>query len=275
VRAASFVPLALCYYVLAGLGVNLAYHRVLSHRSLRLPKWLERTLVTVGLPAGTPVQWAGNHRHHHATADTPLDPHSPVQQGFLYAHVGWYLQSKNPVLCVAYALAGPARMLVDAWLRPHTNQQHNALAADVAGDRWYRFISQPWPYAVAMHLHAAIPVGLSYLWWGAAGVIGVWLTLVVFYNLADAIDSAAHIFGHKLKKQHDESRNLAWMGIVVLGEGWHANHHRFPYSARHGLRRGQFDWTWQVIRALQAVGLATDVRVPTNGELIAADLHGE
>ena len=138
-----------------------------------------------------------------------------------------------------------------------------------------RFISQPWPYAVAMHLHAAIPVGLSYLWWGAAGVIGVWLTLVVFYNLADAIDSAAHIFGHKLKKQHDESRNLAWMGIVVLGEGWHANHHRFPYSARHGLRRGQFDWTWQVIRALQAAGLATEVRVPTNGELIAADLHGE
>ena len=95
-------------FVLAGLGVNLAYHRVLSHRSLKLPKWLERVLVTLGLPAGTPVQWAGNHRYHHAHADTLLDPHSPVHQGFWYAHVGWYLRSRSVTLLPrVYALAGP------------------------------------------------------------------------------------------------------------------------------------------------------------------------
>src|SRR5882762_3108643 len=164
--APSFALFALAYYVLAGLGVNLAYHRVLSHRSLHLPKWLERALVTIGLPAGTPVQWAGTHRYHHATADTALDPHSPVQRGFLYAHVGWYLRSGNPVLCFAYAAGGPARMLVDAWMRPRTNQEHNALAEDVSADRWYRFISRPWPYAVAMHLHAGISLWLARRWWG-------------------------------------------------------------------------------------------------------------
>jgi len=258
----SFGVFALSYYVLAGLGVNLGYHRVLSHRSLRLPKWLERTLITIGLPAGTPVQWAGNHRHHHATADTELDPHSPAHKGLLYAHVGWYLRSRNPVLCVAYALAGPARMLVDAWMRPRTNQEHNALAIDVSSDPWYRFISRPWPYAVLMHLHAAMAVGLAYRWWGVLGVAGIWLTLLVLYNLADAIDSVAHVWGRKLDAQRDESRNNGWMGILVLGEGWHANHHRFPYSARHGLLPGQFDWTWQIIRVLRAVGLATDVRLP-------------
>jgi stearoyl-CoA desaturase (delta-9 desaturase) len=65
-----------------------------------------------------------------------------------------------------------------------------------------------------------------------------------------------------LEKQQDESRNNAWMGILILGEGWHANHHRFPHSARHGLLPGQFDWTWEVIRALRALGLATRVRLP-------------
>ncbi len=271
----SFAAFALIYYVLAGLGVNLAYHRVLSHRSLRLPKWFERTLVTIGLPAGTPVQWAGNHRFHHAMTDTPLDPHSPLHRGFLYAHVGWYFRSTNPVLCIAYALGGPARMLVDAWMRPRTNQEHNGLAEDVSADPWYRFISRPWPYAMAMHVHAAIPLALAYRSWGWTGVAGLWFLLVAFYNLADAIDSVAHVFGHKLENQRDESRNVAWMGIVVLGEGWHANHHRFPYSARHGLLPGQFDWTWQIIRALRALGLATDVRLPRRHDLRAEELIRE
>ncbi len=43
----SFAGFALTYYLLAGLGVNLGYHRVLSHRSLKLSSWLERTLVTL------------------------------------------------------------------------------------------------------------------------------------------------------------------------------------------------------------------------------------
>jgi len=262
----SFAAFVLTYYVLAGLGVNLAYHRVLSHRSLQLPKWLEWTLVTIGLPAGTPIQWAGNHRYHHATTDTPLDPHSPLHRGFLYAHVGWYLKSRNPILCIAYSLGGPARMVVDAWMRPRTNQEHNHLAPDVSHDAWYRFISNPWPYGLFMHAHAAIALGLAYWGWGIAGVAGIWLTLIVFYNLADGIDSVAHVFGDKLEGQRDEARNNAWMGILVLGEGWHANHHKYPGSARHGLQPGQFDWTWEVIRALRAVGLATRVRLPGNPE---------
>jgi fatty-acid desaturase len=258
----SFGLFVLTYYVLAGLGVNLAYHRVLSHRSLHLPTWLERVLVTIGVPAGTPVQFVGKHRFHHATADTELDPHSPHHKGLLYAHVGWYLGSHNPMLCIAYALGGPARMLVDAWLRPRTNQEHNALAPDVSADPWYRFISRPWPYAVLMHLHAAMAVGLAYRWWGGLGVAGIWLTFIVLYNLADGIDSLAHTFGRKLHVQHDDARNLAWMGILVLGEGWHANHHRYPYSARHGLLPGQFDLTWEFIRLLRALGLATKIRLP-------------
>lgn len=273
--APSFALFVLAYYMLAGLGVNLAYHRVLSHRSLRLPKLLERALVTIGLPAGTPVQWAGTHRYHHATADTSLDPHSPVHDGFLYAHVGWYLRSRNPVLCLAYALGGPARMLVDAWMRPRTNQQHNALAEDVSADLWYRFISRPWPYAVAMHLHAGILLWPAYRWWGATGLLGSWLTVTVLYNAGDAIDSAAHVFGRKLEKQQDESRNNAWMGILILGEGWHANHHRFPHSARHGLLPGQFDWTWEVIRALRVLGLATRVRLPGKHDPPAENLIRE
>jgi len=240
---------------------------VLSHRSLKLPKWLERTLVTIGLPAGTPVQWAGNHRYHHMHTDTALDPHSPIHRGFWYAHVGWYFSSRNIFLCVLYSLAGPLRMLVDAWMRPRTNQEYNRLADDVAADKWHRWIGRPGPYAVGMHLHAGIPAILTWWFWGSTGVVGFWLTLVALYNMGDAIDSVSHLYGSTLSGQHDGSRNSQFMGILILGEGWHANHHRFPWSAKHGLGPGQFDWTWLVIRALQVAGLAKDILVPKSTEL--------
>jgi fatty-acid desaturase len=239
----SIAVFVVAYYLLAGLGVNLGYHRVLSHRSLKLLKWLERTLVIIGLPAGTPVQWAGNHRYHHAHTDTPLDPHSPVHNGFWYAHVGWYLGSSNVLLCVLYCLAGPLRMLVDAWIRPRTNQQFNALAPDVSQDNWFSFLSRPWPYAAAMHLHFFIPALLTFYLWGPGGFLVFSLTLVALYNMGDAIDSVSHMVGQELPGQRDRSRNSLVMGILILGEGWHANHHRYPWSAKHGLQRGQFDWT--------------------------------
>jgi fatty-acid desaturase len=264
---ASMATYFVVYYLLAGLGVNLGYHRVLSHRSLKLPKWLERTFVIIGLPAGTPVQWVGNHRYHHAHTDTPLDPHSPLHKGFWYAHVGWYLGSDDALVCVLYSIAGPFRMPIDAWMRPRTNQQFNALAQDVSADPWYRRMSQPGPYAIAMNVHFAIPVLLAWYLWGVRGFVVVWITFMALYNMGDAIDSVSHMFGNQLSGQVDGSRNSLIMGLLILGEGWHANHHRFPWSAKHGLAKGEFDWTWQVIRGLRAVGLARDIRVPGAGDL--------
>jgi fatty-acid desaturase len=290
---------AVSLYLLAGLGVNLGYHRLLSHRSLRVRKWLERTLVLVGLPAGTPVQWAGNHRFHHAHADDPEDPHSPIQRGFWYAHTGWYISSDSVALSVGYALLGPMRLLLDAWMRPRTNQQFNHLSADVAQDPWYRALSRPGHYSAAMLLHFAIGAGVPVALWGGAGFALAWATYTVLYNLGDSVDSVAHLVGSRLPRRSDmgqaflpaggfpagalpgyvngarragarqagmptpqgsSARNNYVLGVLLLGEGWHANHHWDPRCARHGWFRRQFDWTWQVIRMLRAAGLADQVR---------------
>jgi fatty-acid desaturase len=264
----SMAVFAVGYYLLAGLAVNLGYHRLLTHRSLTVPKWLERLLVTLGLPAGTPVQWVGNHRFHHAHTDTPLDPHSPIHRGFWYAHVGWYIGTGNVALCVLYALAGPARMALDAFMRPRTNQEYNYLAKDVAADPWYRWISRPWPFAMLMLLHLAVPACILFRCWGLAGLAVFWFTLVALYNMGDAIDSVSHLYGERLPGQRDGSRNSWIMGLLILGEGWHANHHRLPWSAKHGLGRRQFDWTWQVICVLRRLGLARDIRLPAEADLV-------
>jgi stearoyl-CoA desaturase (delta-9 desaturase) len=166
-------------------------------------------------------------------------------------------------------------MLIDAWMRPRTNQEYNHLAQDVARDEWHRWISRPKPYAIAMHVHAAVPAIVAWWFWGGRGLVGFWVTLAALYNMGDAIDSVSHLYGSMLPGQRDASRNSRFMGILILGEGWHANHHRFPWSAKHGLGPGQFDWTWLVIRWLCIAGLATDIRVPTPIELGDAGLIEE
>lgn len=257
----------LAYYLLAGLAVNVGYHRALSHRSLRLRKWLERALVTLGLPAGTPIQWAGNHRFHHRFADDACDPHSPVRDGFWHAHVGWYIGSRRPLICALYALAGPVRTLFDGWHRPRRNQQHNRLAQDVAANAYYRLLSRPAPFLVGCALHAVIPAGFAYLVWGGRGVASLWATSALIYNVGDAIDSLAHMRGGRPFTATHYARNNSLLGLLALGEGWHANHHTFPRSARHGLLPGQFDWTWSVIKLLEHARLAHGVIIPSPDEV--------
>ena len=263
----SLLFVALGYYLLAGLGVGLAYHRCLSHRSLQLRKPLERVLISVALPAGTPIQWVGTHRFHHKCADETDDPHSPIWKGFWYSHVGWYIGTSAAWICVVYSLAGPIRTLYDGWNRPRTNQQYNHLARDVAADRYYRFVSKPLPFLAACVLHVALSYGLVYVGWGWVGVGVLWAVSVAVYNLGDSIDSFAHLFGRRPFNSTHRARNNFVLGYLTLGEGWHANHHEFPESARQGLLPRQFDWIWQVIVLLQLAGLAYMVKVPTENRI--------
>src|SRR6476620_1547432 len=246
------LPLACAgYYFGAGLAICIGYHRVLA---------------TMGLPAGTPIQWAGNHRFHHAHADQADDPHSP-RDGFWHAHNGWYIGRRDAFTCLLYALAGPLRILFDGVHRPRSNQQHTHLAPDVAADRWYRFVSRPGPYLAFAIAHVALFFGGAFWLFGWTGVAALWLTLVAIFNLGDAIDSVAHIVGEMPYGGSDLARNHWVLGLLCLGDGWHAHHHRFPWSARHGLEPGQWDVSWRVITLLEKAGLAWDVRVPSDDQI--------
>jgi len=250
------------YYFLAGLAINVGYHRCMAHRSLHLKKWFERVLITMGLLAGTPIQWAGNHRYHHSYTDRVGDPHSPHQGGFWHAHVGWYLGTDNGWICFAYSLAGPLRTFYDGWHRPRSNQEHVALARDVAQDPYYRFISRKTPYLIANVLNVLILFGGVYLIAGWNGIEALWMMSIIVYNLGDAVNSFGHLHGNRPYKATHLARNNRLLAYLTLGEGWHANHHVFSRSARHGLLPHQFDWTWHVIRLLEKVGLASRIIVP-------------
>ena len=89
-----------------------------------------------------------------------------------------------------------------------------------------------------------------------------------------SINSLCHFFGQRRFPTGDESRNLAWLAPFTFGESWHNNHHAFPTSAAHGLRRWELDISAAVIWVLERLGLAWDVvRVPPERQ--AAKLAAE
>jgi hypothetical protein len=76
-------------------GITLGYHRLLTHRSFKTPRWFEYVCAWLGSQSGQgdPIEWVSNHRTHHLHTDTPLDPHTPYE-GFWFSHMGWFSDKK-------------------------------------------------------------------------------------------------------------------------------------------------------------------------------------
>lgn len=229
---------AVLIYVTGGLGVTLGFHRLLTHRSLQVPKGIEYVLTVLGVLAlqGGPIDWVATHRRHHTYSDRAGDPHG-MDRGFWWAHVGWLF------------LPNPGRPTIE---------ERRRLAADLAADPFYRFMEKTallWQLALGMLLFAL--GGWSWVVWG------IFVRLVVTYHITWFVNSASHWTGYRTFRTGDRSTNNWWVALLAWGEGWHNNHHAFPSSARHGMRWFELDLTWLTIRALQIVGIARSVKLPT------------
>ncbi|CAF1934127.1 hypothetical protein Bca4012_074076 [Brassica carinata] len=223
--------------VIAGTGITLSYHRNLSHRSFVLPKWLEYLFAWCGTLAfqGDPIEWVSNHRYHHQYSDTDRDPHTPLH-GFWFSYFLWIFDTGS--------------------ILQNCGGEQNA--ADLVRQPFYRFLQRTWILNnLALSLLLYIFGGFPFLVWGV-GVRTVFVLHSTFLMTA-----ASHTWGTQPWKTGDLSKNTWWLAIVTLGESWHNNHHAFEFSARHGLEWWQIDITWYFIRLLQALGLATNVKLVT------------
>jgi stearoyl-CoA desaturase (delta-9 desaturase) len=237
-------------YVLTGLGITVGFHRLFTHRSFKTGRVVRGVLAVLGSAAieGPVISWVADHRKHHAFADVPGDPHSPhvdhgvgvrgILRGLLHAHVGWLFVHDQRGSRERYApdlLADPVVRFVDRWF----------------------FVWAIGGLGVAFGLGVAIghslEAGLTALLWGGG------VRMFLLHHVTYSINSICHVFGRRRFATKDESRNVFWLSLLSFGESWHNNHHAFPTSARHGMRRWELDPSALVIRALAACGLAWDV----------------
>ncbi len=230
------LALAIVLWWIAGsLGIGMAYHRLLTHRGYKCPKWVEYFLTlcaTLALEGG-PFFWVATHRVHHQNSDKEGDPHSPRDGGF-WAHAGWIITG-----------------------RAFHNQSTELLpyVPDLRKDKFHTWISKwHWVPITALGIIILAVAGWKYVLWG------IFLRTVVGLHLTWLVNSATHMWGSRRFLTTDTSKNSFWVAMLTFGEGWHNNHHAHPQSARHGLAWYEFDLNWYGISALRLLGLAWDIK---------------
>lgn len=243
-------------YCIAGFGTTVGYHRLLTHKAFESPRWVRAMLGIFGSTGaqGALMRWCATHRRHHQSSDHEGDPHSPhlfgsgtwaVLRGMFYAHMCWQLEADKP---------DTARSV-----------------SDLLADRWLMRVDQLyWLWVALGILLPGAFVGLWYgTWQGAvSGMIwGGFVRICLMQHVTWSINSVCHVWGTRPFQTSDHSANNWICAVLALGEGWHNNHHAFPTSARQGLRWWQFDSSWLVIKAMKAVGLAWNLRTPTESAM--------
>ena len=249
------------HWLTGGVGICLVYHRLLTHRSFKLrPRWLEYPLTAIGATAieGGPIGWVADHRRHHAYSDEEMDTHSPLR-GLFWAHMGWFMVQEEATR--------------------HDDAYYKRWAPDLYRDpvlRWMDRYFLIFPIALLAATYAAGQyyggLGLSWLVWGG------FVRLLFVWHTTWLVNSASHVWGYRTHATRDQSTNLWWCAALTYGEGWHNNHHAFQTSARHGLDWWEIDPTYLTIKAMQLVGIASDVKLPkirknADGTLIETDVR--
>ena len=249
--------IALGCYVFTGLGVTIGYHRYFTHQGFTTSRPVRALLAVAGSMAvqGSVLAWVADHRRHHAYSDKEGDPHSPhleestglagILKGLWHAHMGWLFEDKA---------SAPER-----W------------CPDLARDPLMVRINKLFPLWMVMSF--GLPPLLGYLFTGTlVGTVtaGLWGSLVrvfMLHHVTWSINSICHFYGERPFRSDDHSTNNWPLALISFGESWHNNHHAFPTSAVHGIKRSQIDVSGLLITFAEKVGLVKDVKRVTEKQL--------
>jgi fatty-acid desaturase len=224
----------LLWWVSGSLGIGMGYHRLLTHRGYKTPKWVERFLTLCGTLAleGGPVFWVSTHRIHHQSSDREGDPHSP-RDGKWWAHIGWILVGKS---------------------MHHDTSTLARYVPDLAKDKFHVWITK-------YHYMPIVVLGVALFGLGGLPLLlwGIFLRTVIGLHTTWLVNSATHLWGSRRFATRDRSTNNWCVALLTFGEGWHNNHHAYPTSAQHGLKWYEVDLNWYGICALKKLGLARQV----------------
>lgn len=214
-----FVSL-ITYWIIGVLGINIGYHRLLSHRSFKTHWFWEQLFSIIGVitVVGSPLAWVAVHRQHHRSAERPGDPHSPYLIGNLRAWFG-------------------------IWNMPRLDLK---LVRDIRENDFQRELHKKYLLIILLWvgiLFAYDPLMIIYVF-----AIPACLCL----HSTSAIIVIAHRHGYRpYPEVKDQSRNSWIANLITLGEGWHNTHHAKPYAWNNQERWWEFDVPAYIIKCIK------------------------
>ena len=239
------VLFALCLYLIRMFAITGFYHRYFSHKTFRTSRVFQFIFAVLGSTAVQrgPLWWASHHRHHHAHSDHHKDSHSPVQHGFLWSHLGWFLASQNFVTQTKRVKE------LTAFIELRILDRFDTIIPILLGVSIY--LLGDW---LASHYPSINTNGLQLFIWGFS------ISTVLLYHGTFTVNSLAHVWGKRRYATKDQSRNNWLIALLTLGEGWHNNHHHYPASASQGFYWWEIDLTYYGLKLMSALGLIWDLR---------------
>ena len=227
-------------YLTMLLGHSIGMHRMMIHRTLRLPMLLARLLIYFGVLVGMggPSRIIGVHDLRDWAQRLP-DCHD------FFSHRRGFWRDLSWQLFYRFEFRSRPEIIIES---------------EIADDPFYRFLDRTWP------LHILSLAAVFY-------IIGGWPMVIWCVSLRCALSVVGHwtitYICHnpgpgrwRVEGAGVQASNLRFMAFLTHGECWHNNHHAFPESARIGLDPGQWDPAWVVIRILEQLGIAKDVKRP-------------
>jgi stearoyl-CoA desaturase (delta-9 desaturase) len=218
-------------------AISAGYHRLLSHRAYQSHPGFRAFLLFFGAGAfqNSALVWASDHRRHHASTDSALDPYD-VSRGFWFAHIGWVARHSDPRI--------KPMPVHDLERDPLVRWQH----------RHY--------ILVGIAAGVVVPTLLGLIFGDPLGgfVVGAALRLLVTYHTTFAINSFAHLLGKRPYSHRSSARDSLLVALLSMGEGYHNYHHCFPADYRNGVGKLQYDPTKWILFLLSRVGLVSNLR---------------
>jgi fatty-acid desaturase len=215
-----FLIALLFYWITGTLGINVGYHRLLSHRSFQTNTYIEKFLSIVGVitTVGSPLAWIAVHRQHHRSCERPGDPHSPY-------------------------LIGNWRAWFGIW---NLDKLDLKLVRDMRKNTFHKWLHNNYTYIIAFYciLLALIDPMLI--------IFAYCIPACLCLHSSSAIIVIAHRHGYKTYDlKHDQSRNSWIANLITLGEGWHNNHHAKPYAWSNWEKWWEWDVPSLIIRVIK------------------------
>jgi stearoyl-CoA desaturase (delta-9 desaturase) len=239
-----------------GQGITIGYHRLLTHRSFKTPRWVEHTFAVLGICCleDSPARWVAIHRIHHVHSDHVPDPHSPLVS-FLWSHFGWLMVKNRETHSLSAIEKFSKDLLRDPFYmymekRPLTNLYIGLSQLPIFFVAGYLIGWLGWGQASALQL------GLSMIVWG------VYLRIIAVWHITWSVNSLSHMFGYRNYETGEHSRNNWLVALLTVGEGWHNNHHEDPSSASVQHKWWEIDISYYEIKLLERLGLASEVIAP-------------
>jgi stearoyl-CoA desaturase (delta-9 desaturase) len=178
----------------------------------------------------SPRVYAIMHRIHHAFTDTEHDPHSPSYD--------------RNVISMMWRTSANYVGIMNGSIKVEDRFTKN-----VPDWRWFDRWGNTW---ISRTLWTAF-----YVWFYVMVAPSAWWYLLIPIHVVMGpihgviINWFAHKYGEVNFETDNTSKNLFKVDLLMLGEGYHNNHHKFPSRTNFAVKKGEFDPVYPVIALLK------------------------